>query len=115
MSKIEDFKKFMYDHPEFVDYAKSNNISFQTYFELYDIYGEDESVWKKYTTKSIVDGINVKSLLNTIKNINLDSLEENISSIQKAVILIEELTRKNDVSVKENTKEEKIDSLYGEE
>lgn len=115
MSKIEDFKKFMYDHPEFVDYAKSNNISFQTYFELYDIYGEDESVWKKYTTKSIVDGINVKSLLNTIKNINLDSLEENISSIQKAVMLIEELTRKNDDSVKESVKEEKIDSLYGEE
>ena len=114
MSKIESFKKFMYSHPEFVDYAKSNNISFQTYFELYDIYGEDESVWKKYTTKSIVDGINVKSLLNTIKNINLDSLEENISSIQKAVMLIEELTRKNDTSVKENVKEEKINNLYGE-
>ena len=115
MSKIEDFKKFMYDHPEFVDYAKSNNISFQTYFELYDIYGEDESVWKKYTAKSVVDGINVKTLLNTIKNINLDSLEENISSIQKAVMLIEELTRKESSSVKENVKEEKIDSLYGEE
>lgn len=115
MSKIEDFKKFMYDHPEFVDYAKSNNISFQTYFELYDIYGEDESVWKKYTTKSVVDGINVKSLLNTIKNINLDSLEENISSIQKAVMLIEELTRKEGTNISESVKEEKINNLYGEE
>lgn len=114
MSKIESFKKFMYDHPEFVDYAKSNNISFQTYFELYDIYGEDESIWKKYTTKSIVDGINVKGLLNTIKNINLDSLEENISSIQKAVVLLEELTRKNDTFSGE-VKEEKINNLYGEE
>lgn len=104
----------MYDHPEFVDYAKSNNISFQTFYELYDIYGEDENVWKKYTTKSIVEGINVKSLLNTIKNINLDSLEENISSIQKAVMLIEELTRKSDTDINDNVNEEKINNIYGE-
>ena len=114
MSKIEEFKKFMYRHPEYVDYAKSNNISFQTYFELYDIYGEDESVWKKYTTKSIVDGINIKNVLSSIKNINLDSLEENISSIQKAVMLIEELVKKENTDTGEG-KEEKINNFYGEE
>lgn len=115
MSKIEDFKKFMYKHPEFIDYAKSNNISYQTYFELYDIYGEDEAIWKKYTTKTLVDNINLKSILNTVKNINLDSLEENISSIQKAVMLIEELTKKDEKDNKEKPKEQNITNLYGEE
>lgn len=115
MSKIEEFKKFMYKHPEFIDYAKSNNISYQTYFELYDIYGEDESIWKKYTSKNITESINIKGILDTVKNINLDSLEENISSIQKAVQLIEELTRTETKKEKEINKEEKITNLYGEE
>jgi hypothetical protein len=105
----------MYKHPEFIDYAKSNNISYQTYYELYDIYGEDESIWKKYTSKNITDNINLKGILDTVKNINLDSLEENISSIQKAVLLIEELTKSETKKEKENPKEEKITNLYGEE
>ena len=63
MSKIEEFKKFMFKHPEFIDYAKQNNISYQTYYELYDIYGEDESIWKKYTTKTITDNINLRNIL----------------------------------------------------
>ena len=114
MSKIEDFKKFMYNHPEFIDYAKNNNVSWQTFYELYDIYGEKEEIWKKYTSKNITDNINIKNRLNTVKNIILDSLEENISSIQKAVLLIEELTKSTNNEEKEEAKEEKINSLYGE-
>ena len=45
----------------------------------------------------------------------LDSLEENISSIQKAVLLIEELTKSTNNEEKVEAKEEKINSLYGEE
>lgn len=115
MSKLEEFKNFMYKHPEFIDYAKENNISYQKYYELYDIYGEDESIWKKYTTKTLTDNINLKSILNTVKNINLDSLEENISSIQKAVMLIEELTKTENKTTDETPKEHKITNLYGEE
>lgn len=115
MSKVDNFKNFMYKHPEFIDYAKNNNVSWQTFYELYDIYGENEDVWKKYTSKSITDNINLKNILNTVKNINLDSLEENISSIQKAVMLIEELTKSTSKEKNESSKEEKINNLYGEE
>ena len=45
----------------------------------------------------------------------MDSLEENISSIQKAVGLVEELTHEDDKKDSEvKAKEEKIDRLYGE-
>ncbi len=110
MSKLDNFKKFISNHPEFVDYVKNNNTSWQNLYELYDLYGEKEDVWKKYMKE---DQINIKGLFNTLKNINLDSLEENITSIQKAVGLVEELTKpeeKEEVS----SKEEKIDKLYGE-
>ena len=115
MEKLDKFKKFVSNHPEFVDYVKKNNASWQTLYELYDIYGEDDKVWNKYIKNDIKDSINIKGLLNTLKNINLDSLEENISSIQKAVGLVEELTREDDKKDSEvKAKEEKIDKLYGE-
>ena len=117
MSKIDSFKKFVSNHPEFVDYVRSNKVSWQTFYELYDIYGEDESIWKKYTSNDLKESINIKGLFNTLKNINLDSLEENITSIQKAVGLVEEITKstKEDEKEKTNVKEEKIDKLYGDD
>ena len=117
MSKIDSFKKFVSNHPEFVDYVRSNKVSWQTFYELYDIYGEDENIWKKYTSNDLKESINIKGLFNTLKNINLDSLEENITSIQKAVGLVEELTKPSEKEEdKDKTiKEEKIDKLYGDE
>ena len=113
MSKKDDFKKFISNNPEFVDYVKNNKVSWQTLYELYDIYGEDKSIWNKYTKNTITDTINIKGLLNTLKNINIDSLEENINSIQKAVSIVEELTKPgNEEEVK--AKKEKIDKIYEE-
>lgn len=117
MTKIENFKKFVYNHPEFIDEVKLNNISWQSLYELYDIYGEDEKIWSKYFSKSSSNILNIKGLLNTIKNIDMNSLEENINNIQKAVGLVEEFTKKDTEETKKDTtelKETKIDNLYGE-
>ena len=35
MSKIDSFKKFVYIHPELINYVKNNNVNWQTLFELY--------------------------------------------------------------------------------
>ncbi len=110
MSKLDNFKKFVSIHPEFVDYVKNNNTSWQSLFELYDMYGENSNIWNKYLKKEEFD---IKGLLNTLKNINLDSLEENITSIQKAVSLVEELTKPEEKE-EVTSKEEKIDKIYGE-
>lgn len=114
MSKIDDFKLFVSKHPEFIDYVKEHkSVSWQTLYELYDMYGESDSIWNKYLKEEVSSIGSIKGLLNTLKNINIDSLEENISSIQKAVSLVEELTRSE--SKEEITpKEEKIDKLYKE-
>lgn len=111
MSKLDEFKKFVSNHPEFIDYVKNNSASWQNLYELYDLYGEKEDVWKKYIKK---ESISIEGLLNTVRNINLDSLEENINSIQKAVSLVEELTKKSDKEEKEVIKNTKIDTLYND-
>ena len=111
MSKIDSFKKFIASNPEFINYVKNNKVSWQTLYELYDIYGEDKSIWSKYTSES--ETVNIKGLFNTLKNINIDSLEENINSIQKAVSIVEELTKpQKEEDVKENKND--IDKIYGD-
>lgn len=116
MAKIDNFKLFVKNNPNLITYVKNNTMSWQKFYELYDLYGEDDEIWKKYIKDDISDQISIKGLLNTLKNINIDSLEENISSIQKAVGLVEELTRETKKEEeKTNPKEEKIDKLYGEE
>ena len=53
MSK-ESFKLFARLHPELADSVINNNITWQKLYELYDIYGENSSVWNQYlnTTSS---------------------------------------------------------------
>ena len=113
MSKKDEFKKFISNNPDYINYVKNNKVSWQSLYELYDIYGEDKNVWDKYL-KNNNEAINLKGLLNTLKNINIDSLEENISSIEKAINIVEELTTSNKEEEKIESKEDKIDKLYGE-
>ena len=114
MSKLDDFKKFVSSKPEFIDYIKSRDTSWQKLYELYDIYGESSEVWDKYLSSE--KSINFKGILNSIKNINLDSLEENINSIQKAVGLVEEFTKEDKKDSEDKiSKRESIDKIYGEE
>ena len=110
----EEFKKFVYNHPEFIDMVKSNKTTWQKLYELYDLYGEDENIWNKYKSPTIKDNIDIKGLFNTLKNINLDSLEENISSIQKAVGLVEEFTRPEEEE-KIKPLQSNIEKLYGDD
>ena len=51
MSK-EDFKAFVRTKPELANYVTSGDMTWQKFYELYDIYGEDNTIWDKYTTKT---------------------------------------------------------------
>ena len=47
MSK-ESFKIFARNHPELANQVLSDKISWQKLYELYEIYGEDGTIWNKY-------------------------------------------------------------------
>ena len=114
MTKLDNFKKFISKHDEFIDIVRNTNTSWQDLYELYDLYGENEEVWKKYIKTTSNSNLSIKGLLNTIKSIDVSSLEENITSIQKAVSLVEELTKETKKEEKSTPKESKIDTLYGD-
>ena len=48
MTKLDNFKKFISNHPDFIDAVRNNETTWQKLYELYDIYGENEEIWSKY-------------------------------------------------------------------
>ena len=110
MSKKEEFKEFAARNKYLSDLVREGKTTWQALFETYDIYGSDNTIWddfkssiekeeKKSDTK-VSDG--VKSILGNLKNVDMDKLEENIGSLQKALGFLEEI-----VTLRQDKKEEK--------
>lgn len=99
MNKKEEFKAFISNHPELISYVKDGSMSWQKFYEIYDIYGEKEDAWNRYfkepeqrvqqSTSSSVAG-----LADKLKNIDMNSIQEHIKTAQKALNLVQELTAK---------------------
>ena len=93
MSK-ESFKLFAKSHPELLDYIKSGEMTWQKFYEIYDIYGEDESAWETYLSSNKLNFSNIKDI---IKNIDTKSIQEHINTAQKAIGVVQELASKKGV------------------
>ncbi len=96
MATKEEFKNFAKMHPELVHYIKSGEATWQKFYEIYDIYGENESAWQDYfqRTNPNTNSYNFKSITDKIKNIDLSSIQEHIGTAQKALGIVQELTSK---------------------
>jgi hypothetical protein len=95
MDKKEEFKSFISNHPELVEYVRKKEMTWQEFYEIYDIYGEDETTWNKYFSNDrdiITD--KVGELTKMFKNINFDNLQKYITNAEKAIGIIQELTAK---------------------
>lgn len=90
MSK-EKFKDFARLHPELARSVLSNKVSWQKLYELYDIYGENSSVWNEYFDNSIDSDNKLGDIMTTIKKVDLKSVQSGIQSIQKAIGLLQDI------------------------
>lgn len=104
MAKIDNFKLFVKNNPNLITYVKNNTMSWQKFYELYDLYGEDNSVWNEYLNKdTTVNSTKTESkksskfsdILDMAKNLDTNKLQEGISSVQKAIGLIGDILVKD--------------------
>lgn len=82
MSKLEEFKKYVKKYPKLISYVKEGKMTWQDFYELYDIYGENDEVWSKYISESVSDGDN-NTNTDTNKSINTDSVSSDDSESSK--------------------------------
>lgn len=111
MSKIEDFKSFVRENPRLINHVRDNEMTWQNFYEMYDIYGADNEIWNEYLKKDRNEKEETKKnttmtfndIVNLAKNMDVDKVQESITSLQKAIALFSDLFVKNDASSTKST------------
>lgn len=95
MAKIDEFKMYVKKNPKLINYVKDGSMTWQGFYEIYDLYGEDNNAWSKYlsntdeevteTKKSSISS--VSDIVKMVKNMDVDKVQEGITSLQKAIDL----------------------------
>lgn len=107
MSKVDDFKEFVKGNPSLIKYIKNGEMSWQKFYEIYDIYGEDNSVWNEYlTTTSNTSSNNtnrstsyhLEDIIKMAKNIDVNKVQDSLTSLQKTLSLFGEILGNKEVS-----------------
>lgn len=100
MSK-ENFKSFVRKYPSLTKYVNNGEMTWQKFYEMYDMYGEDSTIWNKYieqendakiSSSSLLGDTSLKEIFNVVKKIDLDTVRRGVDGLQKAVNLIQDLS-----------------------
>ena len=95
MDQVSRFKDFVRNNSFLIDYIKRGEKSWQDFYQLYDLYGEDENIWNQFLRDSTKDrNINKNyfdELIQMTRNIDVDKVQEGIVSLQKTLGLFGDL------------------------
>ena len=111
MAKKEEFKEFVKKNPKLVKYVKEGNSSWQKFYEIYDLYGEDEEAWKDYLSVATATTatLGIPDFMSWFKNMDLDSIQNGVNSLQRVLGVVQDLSGKEE---KKPTEEYKPRPIY---
>lgn len=108
MSKIDEFKSFVKDNPRLIKYVKNNEMTWQKFYEIYDIYGSSKDAWKDFlevadvdAVKSAVDKTSASDFMSWIKGIDLDSVREGVNSLQRVIGVMQDFNSSKNTKTEE--------------
>lgn len=94
MDNLDNFKLFVKNNPTFATYIKDGSMSWQKFYEIYDMYGEDSPVWDEYKQEK-KKSPTINEIVNMAKNIDMNKLQDGVNSLSKAVGLFSDLFANN--------------------
>ena len=96
MSNIENFKVFVKSKPALISYVRNNEMTWQQFYDLWYLYGPNHEIWNKYTDNpSNNDADSVGDFINMIRNVDMENVRKNISNIEKAIGMFQQLVKKD--------------------
>ena len=97
----------MRKNPRLINFVRNGDMTWQKFYEIYDIYGDSKDAWKDYLEVATVGAATSTSLLDFFKNIDLDSVQNGVNSIQRVIGVLQDMGGK-----KEETSEYKPRPIY---
>ena len=103
---VDSFKKFVRNKPALASYVNKGDVTWQKFYDMYELYGESSPVWDKYLS-TVTNTITLKDVFGMIKNIDVTEVQNSINSLQKGIGYIEEIVRskEKEIPVRKNTYE----------
>ncbi len=104
MDKMVEFKEFVKGKPELVHYVRNGEMTWQKFYELYDLYGTKEDVWTPYqnetkkTVEKATTAFGMAEVLEWLKTVDLDSVQNGISSMQRVLGVLQDFGSKEEVT-----------------
>ena len=113
--KKEEFKNFVKKNPSLIKYVNSGKMTWQKFYEIYNLYGEESNVWDEYIKESTNEvekkgnSLSFTEILSFLKNIDLDSLKEGIGNVQRVLDVLQDFSKKDNIDL---TKQYRPRPLY---
>ena len=105
MDKLDKFKEFIKDKEFLIDKVLNKETTWQSLYEIYDLYGEGASIFKqeseeKEETREINNDNKVNNLLKAFEGVDVNKINENLEGVRKILAVLGEFSKKDDVKPK---------------
>ena len=114
--KKDKFKEFVKNNPRLISFVKNNEMTWQKFYEMYDLYGEEDNIWKDYinepkaeekkkietAAKAGIAGLTLSEVVKWFKTVDLDGIQEGIGNVQRVLGVVQDFSKKDSTS--ESTK-----------
>lgn len=82
----EGFREFVKKNPNLIDYVINKKMTWQQFYEIYDLYGEDNSIWNNFkNSDNNINNTSFKEILSLFKGIDLKTIQKALTSLNKAI------------------------------
>ena len=104
MNNLTEFKQFVKDNPSLVKYVKSGEMNWQKFYEMYDLYGQNNEIWNDYisvkndnvsVTEKPISSLALSDLITWFKTMDVDKMQEGINSFQRVISVLQDLGNNN--------------------
>ena len=65
---LDNFKKFVKENPKLVNFVRNGDMTWQKFYELYDLYGPFHDIWNKYLGITTNGVFSFKDMFNVFKS-----------------------------------------------
>jgi len=96
---LESFKSFVREKPALINYVRNKEVTWQEFYDMYELYGPTHSVWNKYLGITTNSPLSFKDLFGAIGNIDMSELQKGIGSLQKGLGYLQDLVKDKESSI----------------